>query len=79
MNFLVFGNIHDMKLLGAVHKLCQPKMGGSRPPLPPMSACQHLPNPPFHFCVSFVNIFNATLFLKDLFFLEESTLFDKSF
>ena len=46
---------------GAVHKLCQPKMGGSRPPLPPLSSivsiyltppppfvsqCQHFPNPP---------------------------------
>ena len=51
--------------LGAVHKLCQPKMGGSRPPLPPLSAivsisrtppppfvihCQHFPNPPSPLC-----------------------------
>ena len=82
--------------LGAIHKLCQPKIGGSRPhsplcqplssfpkpPIPPFSAivsisrtpppslcqlCQRLPNPPFLFCVTFVNIFNATLFLNNLF------------
>ena len=40
--------------LGAVHKLCQPKWGG--------------PDPPSLFRVSFVNIFNATLFMNDLFF-----------
>ena len=33
--------------LGAVHILCQPKMGGSRPPLPPLSASVSIfPTPP---------------------------------
>ena len=72
-------------------------MGGSRPPLAPLSAivsisptppppsvshCQHFPNPPSPLCqlvsicrtppslfrVIFVNIFNTTLFLNNLFF-----------
>ena len=30
--------INNIQFLGTVHKLCQPKMAGSRPPLPPLSA-----------------------------------------
>ena len=33
-------------VLGAVHKLCQPKMGGPDLPFPFVSHCQHFPNPP---------------------------------
>ena len=43
------------------------------PPSPLCQLCQHLPNPPFLLCVSFVSIFNATLFLTTLIFLVEST------
>ena len=53
--------IHKCRILGAVHKLCQPIMWGLQTPLPPLSAivsisptppppfvshCQHFPNPP---------------------------------
>ena len=37
VTFMIFFFALFLKL-GAYHKLCQTKMGGSRPPLPPLSA-----------------------------------------
>ena len=39
-------NVISPLALGAVHKLCQPKMGRSRPPLPPLSAFPQNPKTP---------------------------------
>ena len=80
--------------LGAVQKLCQPKMGGPdprsllckqmsafpQPALPPLSALSGFPQP-FSFCrVSFVGVFKAILFLNNHFFsFKENTIFDQKF
>ena len=48
---LAYTSVHIVSL-GAVHILCQPKIGGSRPPLPPLLAnnqkMAYPPSPPCH-------------------------------
>ena len=55
--------------------LCQPLSAFLQPPSP---FCQHLLSPPFLLCVSFVNIFYATLFLNNLFFWKKVNYLTKS-
>ena len=45
------------------------KNGGVPTPSSPIcQLCQHLPNPPSLFCISFVNVLNDPLILYNLFF-----------